>query len=350
MSRKRAVVIAGLVIVASGIGFYAVHARPDAIVLTGIVTTNDVIVSPQISGRLGQVLVQEGDAVKPGQLLAVLAPDELRAESAYYEHTAEGATSQVEESAAELRFQEQQTADQIRQAEANVAAASAQEAEARADLANAQANLRRIQELARDKIVPAQQLDQARAIYEAAKARVDALRRQVEAQRAAVALARSNAQQIAVRRSQLQGNEHQRAAADAQREKAGVRLAYTEIRAPIAGLVDVRAARPGEVVTPGQPIVTLVNPDDLWVRADVEESYIDRVRIGDRLTVRLPSGVERPGTVFFRGVDAAFATQRDVSRTKRDIKTFEIRLRVDNKDRRLAVGMTAYVLLPLSQR
>ena len=53
--------------------------------------------------------------------------------------------------------------------------------------------------------------------------------------------------------------------------------------------------------------------------------------------------------MFFRGVDAGFATQRDVSRTKRDIKTFEIRLRIDNKDRRLATGMTAYVLLPRSR-
>jgi HlyD family secretion protein len=85
----------------------------------------------------------------------------------------------------------------------------------------------------------------------------------------------------------------------------------------------------------------------LWVRADVEETYIDRVRIGDTLSVRLPSGAVRPGVVFFRGVDAAYATQRDVSRTKRDIKTFEVRLRVDNRDRRLAVGMTAYVSLPV---
>ena len=72
------------------------------------------------------------------------------------------------------------------------------------------------------------------------------------------------------------------------------------------------------------------------------------IRIGDKLPVRLPSGEEREGTVFYRGVEAAFATQRDVSRTKRDIKTFEIRLRADNGDRRLAVGMTAYVLLPVS--
>ena len=103
------------------------------------------------------------------------------------------------------------------------------------------------------------------------------------------------------------------------------------------------------MVNPGQAVVTLIDPDDLWVRADVEETYIDHIRIGDTLTVRLPSGEERQGAVFYRGVDAGFATQRDVSRTKRDIKTFEIRLRCDNKDRRLAVGMTAYVLLPAMQ-
>ena len=102
------------------------------------------------------------------------------------------------------------------------------------------------------------------------------------------------------------------------------------------------------MVNPGQPVITLINPDDLWVRADVEETYIDRVKLGDKLTVRLPSGEERQGAVFYRGVDAGYATQRDVSRTKRDIKTFEIRLRLDNKDRKLAVGMTAYVLLPLT--
>ena len=51
--------------------------------------------------------------------------------------------------------------------------------------------------------------------------------------------------------------------------------------------------------------------------------------------------------MIYRGVDAGFATQRDVSRTKRDIRTFEVRLRADNHDRRLAVGETAYVLLPV---
>ena len=151
-----------------------------------------------------------------------------------------------------------------------------------------------------------------------------------------------------MRRSQLEVSKHQSAAAVAQRDKADVRMQYTEIHAPVGGIVNVRAAREGEVVAPAQPIVTIVNPDDLWVRVDVEESYIDRLRLGDQLTVRLPSGVERQGTIFYRSLDGAFATQRDVSRTKRDIRTFEVRLRLDNADRRLAIGMTTYVLLLLA--
>jgi HlyD family secretion protein len=140
--------------------------------------------------------------------------------------------------------------------------------------------------------------------------------------------------------------ERQHAAANAQISKAQVRLDYTEIHAPIAGVISVLAARQGEVVNIGQPIVSIVNPDDLWVRADVPETNVDRVRLGDRLQVRFPDGLERPGTVFYRGVDADYATQRDVSQSKRDIKTFELRLRVDNSDRRMWPGLTAYVTLP----
>ncbi|HEY3885110.1 MAG TPA: efflux RND transporter periplasmic adaptor subunit, partial [Vicinamibacterales bacterium] len=183
--------------------------------------------------------------------------------------------------------------------------------------------------------------------FDSAQAKLDSLNKQVDAQRAAVAMAKANADQVAARRNQVQIDRHMQAAAAAQRAKADVRLEYTQVKSPIAGFVDVRAARTGEYVNAGQPMVTLINPDDLWVRVDVEETYIDRVRIGDTLAVRLPSGDERTGTVFFRGADASYATQRDVSRTKRDIKTFEVRVRVDNRDRRLAVGMTAYVTLPV---
>jgi HlyD family secretion protein len=332
---------------AAGGAYWYTSRPPTSLLLTGIVTTNHIVASPQITGRVDKVLVAEGDEVKAGQLVAVLTPDELREERAFYSFSAEGAGSQVRESEAAVRLQERLTTDQIAQAEATLAATESQRAAAQAELDNARTAYERAQRMMKDAIGTQERLEQAQTAFEVAKSRVAGLAREVEAQRAAVALARANAEQVTIRRNQLSVNQKQQAAAAAQRAKADVRLAYTEIHAPIDGIVDVRAALPGEVVTPGQAIVTLVNQDDLWVRIDIEETYIDRVRVGDVLTVRLPSGAERQGTVFYRGVDAGFATQRDVSRTKRDIKTFEVRLRVDNRDRRIAAGMTAYVVVPL---
>jgi multidrug resistance efflux pump len=337
-----------LILVVVAVGAYAYSAlRPAALTLTGIVTTNDVVVSPQVAGQIRQLLVKEGDSVQKDQLLATIIPDELKADTAYYAQSAEGLSSQVRESEAALRFERLQMSNQTAQAESTLAATEAQVQAGIADVDATTATYNRLLDLARQQIASGQDLDQARAAADAARAKLDVLKKQVEAQRSAVALARSGAEQVDARRSQVQATQHQEAAAVAQRTKADVRLAYAEIHAPIDGVVDLRAARAGEYVTPGQPVVTLVNPDDLWVRADVEETYVDRLHLGDTLAVRLPSGAERRGVVFFRGVDASFATQRDVSRTKRDIKTFEVRLRVDNRDRSLALGMTAYVSLPV---
>lgn len=338
-----------LVLLAAGSGAYYYFNRPvTELVLTGVVTTNDVVVGPQIGGRLSQLLVKEGDTVTKDQLIAVIAPDELRAESDYATHNLESVASQIQQAQAALRYEELQMDEQIRQAEATLASTEAQQAATTSDLESARLAFERVQNLSRQGVAAAQELDDARTKFQATQSRVDSLRRQAEAQRATIALARSHIEQVAQKRSQVQTNRHMQEAAAAQQTKAGVRLAYAEVKAPMAGLVDVRAARVGEIVSAGQPVVTLIDQDDLWIRADVEETYIDRIRIGDRMKVRLPSGEERDGEVFYRGVDAGFATQRDVSRTKRDIKTFEIRLRCDNADRRLAVGMTAYVLLPLA--
>jgi multidrug resistance efflux pump len=321
---------------------------PGPLVLTGIVTTQDVIVSPQIGGRISQLLVKEGDPVARDQLLAVIAPDELKDEEAYYTQSGEGLAIQVEEGEAALRFQERQAAQQIEQARAVLAATEAQRTEASADFDNAKSEFDHVQALEKSGSVSSQEVDRERTSFATHKAKLEAADRQLEAQRAALALARAAEDQVSMKRSALAASVHERAAAAAQTHKASVRVGYSEIRSPISGLVDVRAVREGETAAVGQPMLTLVDPDDLWIRADVEESYIDRVRIGDMLTVRLPSGETRQGTVFYRGVDAGFATQRDVSRTKRDIKTFEVRIRIDNHDRRLAVGMTAYVLFPTS--
>ncbi len=349
MSRKVFTIIAVVTVLASVAVYFLTRSRTQGMTLTGIVTTDNIAVSAQVQGRLTRLLVKDGDTVAAGQLLAVLAPEELRADERFYAASARSSAAAVDEAQAALRFQERQTRDQVRQAEAQLAAGQASVAQAEAQLEQARLDAQRADGLFQQGIVSSQAHDQARTTLDAARAQVQALRKQVAAQKAALALAQSSAEQIAVRKSQLAAGRHQLAAARAQKQAAQVRVDYTQVRSPIAGLVALRAALQGEVVSPGQPIVELYNPDNLWVRADVEETYIDRIRLGERLPVRFPGGLEREGTVYFRGVDAEYATQRDVSRTKRDIKTFEIRLRVDNRDRRLAPGLTAFVELPFGK-
>src|SRR5215813_11531503 len=152
------VILAG----AAGAGVYAyTRMGPPSLVLTGIVTTNDVIVSPQINGQISQLLVKEGDTVTRDQLVAVIAPDELKADTAYFSQNVAGLSSQVRESEAALRFQQRQTADQISQAESTLASTEAQVAAAAADLENLRLIYQRTQDLSRQGVVSPQELDQA---------------------------------------------------------------------------------------------------------------------------------------------------------------------------------------------
>ena len=284
MKRRIVIILLLLAVLAGGI-YFSFTRSENKLVLTGVVTTDEVIVSSQIQGRLQRLLVKEGDTVTNGELLAQIQPQEWQASLDFYKSSEEQAAAQL--------------------------------TQARADLENASLNFKRIEKLYTNKVESVEAYDQSRTAHDAAKAKVESIDSLIQASRA-------------------------------QEEKARVQLGYTEIHSPINGIVDTRVALQGEVVNPSEAIVTLINQDNLWVRADVPETYIDRIRLGDKFKVTLPSGAVREGTVFYRGVDADYATQRDLSRTKRDIKTFEIRLRCDNRDRALAVGMTAYVTLPLN--
>jgi HlyD family secretion protein len=348
MKRKIPILLVVSVLLGATV-YFGVLRQKQEIVLTGMVTTDEIIAGSEIQGRLERLSIKEGDWVTNGQLLAQLQPQEWNAEMAFYASSQRQSAAQVTQAEADLRFQEAQTTNQIRQAEASLAASEAQVAQAEAELEIADLNWKREQGLFKQSVDSLQMFDQARTTVDAAQARVKSLRKQALAAQSTVALAQANREQVEVRRAGLEASTHQLAAMAAQKDRAKARLDYTEIRAPLNGIVDVRAALAGEVVSPGQAVVTIIDPDDLWVRADVEESFIERIHLGDELMVRLPSGTRRPGKVFYRRADADYATQRDVSRAKRDIKTFEIRLRCDNRDRCLAVGMTAYVSLPLAQ-
>ena len=314
--------------------------------LTGIITGTDAIVSPLVQGRLQKLLVDEGSQVKAGQLIAQIDPTELRTVRDSATQNIRTLEARLVQANTTLAMNDRQTTAAIQQAEASLTATRAQLEQAKATLSLNEVTYKRNQGLFEGGAISAQDRDTAESNYRGSLANVKALEDQVKAAEAQLEAARANRQQVEVQQADIAATRAQLAQASAQRDQAATQLGYTNLYSPIDGVVSVRVARQGEVVQPGGPVVTVLDVDHLWVQADVEETYVDQIAFGQKLQVRLPSGNTIEGTVFFKGVESDFATQRDVSRTKRDIKAFTIKVALPNPDRRLFAGKTAYVMLP----
>ena len=107
----------------------------------------------------------------------------------------------------------------------------------------------------------------------------------------------------------------------------------------------MKAYEPGEYVSAGSTILTIVNLKDIWVRVDVDETQVSKIKLGDLVKIKVDSlpKEEFTGRVSEINSEGAFATQRDVRRGRQDIKTFRVKVKVDEPRGVLKQGMTATV-------
>jgi multidrug resistance efflux pump len=292
--------------------------------------------------------VDEGTVVKQGDLIAVLDPAELEAQKQAAQATLASLQSQVAASRANESLARGTTTSDVANAEARLQSARSQLAQAEATLEQTKLDTNRIVSLADQGVASQQDKDRALAQLKAQQAGVKSLQDMVTAAQADLNSARARTHQAAAAQSTVAATRAQMITTQAQLAQAETRLGYTKIYAPVSGTVSVRAALEGEVVNPGQAIVTIVDYTDVWVYAAIPETVAPRVAMGEKLSVRMPDGQTTKGEVIFKAPEGDYATQRDVSRRKRDIKTVGMKVRVDNSSRTLVPGMTAEVLLPKS--
>ena len=348
-ARNRFFIVLGIIFVIAATYYYFSTDHSRDLVLIGTVDSNQVIVSAQVEGRIQKLLVDEGTPVKAGDLIAVLDPSELQAQEA----AATATIASLQHKVAEMQHTEQSTSgstsSDVANAQAKLSSAKAQLLQAKATLERTESDSRRTIELAKTGVASDQERVQAETNLQAAQANVQAQQDLVTAAQADLSSAIARTQQADAAKSTVAATEADLKTAIAQKNQAEVRLGYTNIVAPVTGTVSVRAARQGEVVNIGAPIVTIVDLSDTWVRAAIPETYADHIGYGDVLRVRLPGGTVTSGKVFFKGVEGDYATQRDVSRRKRDIKTIVLKVRLDNPKGAYVPGMTAEVLVSPEQ-
>ncbi|MHB1935109.1 MAG: HlyD family secretion protein [Acidobacteriaceae bacterium] len=348
-ARNRIFMLLGVLFLISLGWYFFTTNRSGDLQLIGTVDANEVIVSSRIPGQIAKLTVDEGDEVHAGELIATIQSDDLEAARNASAATAVGQKYLLQQTRDTERQIGGATSSQVTNAEAQLRSAQAALEQAQAQEQHQNADTSRAVALAAQGVVSQQTRDEDVASLQAAQAAVDAAKHNVAAAEASLKMAKANtiqeqaqAKTVAATRSQMQN-------AQALLDQAQVQLGYSQIVAPISGKVNVRAARQGEVVAAGTPIVTVTDLTQTWVYAPLPETEADSVQLGDKLRVVMPSGAALWGKVIAKSAEADFATQRDVSRRKRDIETVRLKLLIDNPGMRYVPGMLAEVYIPKSK-
>ena len=349
-ARNRVFMILGLLTLGSFV-WYWFTARPSSdLHLIGTVDANEVEVSSKIPGRIQTLTVEEGQDVKAGDLIAVIECDDLAAARKAAQATVSSQQAKLNETIATEHQTQGEVSSQTINAEAQVRASKAALAQAQANLDHQQADSERTVALAKQGIMSQQASDEAATSLQAYKAAVETAKENVAAAEASLRQARAHelqaeaaARTVAETREQVQN-------AQALSDQAAVQLGYSKVVAPVTGKVNQWAARQGEVVSAGTPIVTIMDLTQTWVYAPLPETEADAVQLGDNLRVVLPSGATVQGKVIAKSAEADFATQRDINGgRKRDIKTVKLKLLIDNPSEKFVPGMTADVYISKSK-
>jgi membrane fusion protein, multidrug efflux system len=258
------------------------HVSTDNAQVDGHIT----IIAPRISAFVSRVLVDDNQHVKAGDTLVVLDDRDLRV--------------RLEQADAELRAAQTavggqgaagQAQAQLQATRAEAASAQATVGAAESDYKRAAADLARYRGLAAQKIIPAQQLDAAQATFDAAAAHLESVRRQ-----AAAAGSQVSASGAAVRNATAR-----LAAAQAAVDDARLQLSYARITAPTAGVIAKRTAETGALVQPGQSLMSIVPDSEVWVTANLKETQLSHVRVGDQVEFEVDA---YPGKKFSGKVES----------------------------------------------
>lgn len=371
------------------VGYLLTHRGSENIIrASGTIEATDVDVSFQIAGRVTEVLAVEGQPVKAGDILARMWDKELTERVNQIQASLDAAVSQVrqQEKTVELRrgVIDGQVAQARSQAEASKAAAErvregsrpqeirvaeAELAQAQAELAQRRADFERISGLHKEGIIPSQQLDAAEAalraaesVREAASQRLalarEGARRQdileadarLETAQVGVGMAEASRKEIDVQKAALNAARAREKELQAQLEAAKAQLSYTEIRSPLNGVVLTKNVEPGEFVSPGTPVVTIADINDLWMNIYIPETQTGLVKLGQAVRVRADSFPDDTfnGKITFISSESEFTPKTIQTQEERIKLVYRTKVSLENTQQRLKPGMPAdaEILLP----
>lgn len=290
-----------LLAVAGGLSLSIAYIMPKKspkadIQTTGIIEATEVNLSPKISERIKEVKFEEGASVKEGDVAIVLDDAKRKAEYEQFEANLEVA-------------------------KASEATAKADTDKARVKIEDTKRDLDRISKLLEKGLISQNDKDKAKTNYDLSVADLN----RAQAQET---LSDANVKQ-----------------AEAALNVAKENLDETIVISTLSGVVTLKAFEPGEIAPQGATVLTIIDTKNVWARVDVEETLVAKLKLGDIAFVKVDAfpKEEFKGKISEINSEGEFATQRDVRRGRQDIKTFRVKVRLDEPKGLLKPGMTAQV-------
>jgi len=329
---KRVIPILLLVtaLAAAGFYFYPRFTRKPApqtqIVLSGNIEAHESLVGFKMQGRIVELPIQEGQQVEEGALLARLEDGDSRQRVRMDEASVGVRESNLALTLAGTREQE------VRALQQNVLDAQADLEQKRIDFERAKNLFAKDEVSAQDRDLAATALKRTQAAYQATQERHNE------------ALEGSRKEDIAIARANLKQ-------AQANLGLSRVNLGYTVLRAPAPGVITVRQAELGEVVSPGSPVVTLADLDHVWLRAYIAETDLGRIHFGQPaiITTDTHHGKQYQGRISFISSTAEFTPKSVQTYKERVTLVYRIKIDVDNPNHELKPGMPADAHIDLAQ-
>jgi HlyD family secretion protein len=382
---KTRIVIILLVVVAAGAGVYAYRGAnktpENRIVVSGNIELTEVNIAFKTAGRLIERTVDEGDTVKKGQVIARLDRDQLVAQRDREVAGLESAQSQLAQAKTSLEWQKDTLAADIEQKNADLASNEARLAElkngarpqekldaqaavdsAQSELERAKKDWDRAQVLHRDDDISTAQFDQFRNRWESAVAAlnstkerqgltlagprvevINAQQGQVERMRGALKMAQANSLEMKRREQELNTRTAEIARSRASIALIDSQLADTIATSPVDGVVLVKSADPGEILSAGTTVVTIGDIEHPWLRGYIDETDLGKVKLGAIVHVTTDSSKQKQytGHVSFISSEAEFTPKQIQTQTERVKLVYRIKISLDNSSHELKSNMPA---------
>jgi HlyD family secretion protein len=385
MSARVWFIILIILTAAAGGAYYLFFLHPmapaHAMRFSGTIEATKVDVSFQISGRVSELLVREGQPVKQGDVLARMSADELNSRVQQIQASLDSTVSQAEQQQAALVLRQNVVNNQIRQAQgqadaAQIAVERLQEGsrpqeikvaeaavtQAEADLERRKNDFDRLSGLLQRGAISQQEYDAVRQAYLAAQTTLTAALERLalakegprkediaEAQarsrsaQAGVGVAKSGQKEIDMQKRAVDSARAHERELRAELDAAKTQLGYSEIKSPIDGVVLLKNIESGEVVNPGTPVVTVGDIQNLWMNIYVPETKTGMVKLEQSVFVHVDAFPSEyfSGNVSFISSESEFTPKTIQTEEERVKLVYRVKVTLVNKNQKLKPGMPA---------